>query len=206
VKVATAQTAPPPPKEDTQFWNDVQITAPVTKQVDFLINTTLRIGRDVTFLVDRRVGVGFSFKVGKYLTFSPTYTNIVMRPYKNRKVNENRLSFASTVRFKRGDFTLSDRNLVERRLRFPLDSTRYRNRLQIDHPVQISGFKFTAFVADEVFYDWSVNDWVRNRFAVGGGRVINKNLTFDLYYMRQNDGRARPGDLNIIGTTVRLRP
>lgn len=86
ISATFAQTTRPPLKEDTQFWNDIQITAPVTKQVDFL------------------------------------------------------------------------------------------------------------------------NDWVRNRFSVGGSRAINKRLAFDLYYMRQNDGRARPGDLNIIGTVLRVRP
>ncbi|MEJ7712427.1 MAG: hypothetical protein WKF84_21880 [Pyrinomonadaceae bacterium] len=57
------------------------------------------------------------------------------------------------------------------------------------------------FVADEVFYDWSVDDWVRNRFTIGVSKVFNKTFTGDLYYMRQNDGRSRPGDLHVIGTT-----
>ena len=61
------------------------------------------------------------------------------------------------------------------------------------------------FASDEVFYDWSFDAWVRNRFAVGVSRKFNKYFTGDLYYMRQNDGRSRPGDLHIIGATYRLR-
>lgn len=201
-----AQTLPAPLfKEDTQQWNDLQLAVEVTKQVDFNFYSTFRIGRDITHLVDRRVGVGFTFRAGKYLTFAPNVLSIVMRPSEGRKVNENRLTFPITVRLPLGKFLISDRNQFERRLRFPINSTRYRNRLQIEHPVKIGETSLQLFASDEVFYDWSFDAWVRNRFAVGVSRKFNKYFTGDLYYMRQNDGRSRPGDLHIIGATYRLR-
>ena len=175
------------------------------KQVDFNLYSTFRIGRDITHLVDRRVGAGFTFRVGKYLTLSPYYLNIVMRPSERRKVNENRLLFPITVRVPLGKFLISDRNQFERRLRFPINSTRYRNRLQVEHAIGPDGLALSLFVADEVFYDWSVNRWVRNRFSVGGIKVFNKHFTQDFYYLRQNDGVSIPGDLNVIGTTLRFR-
>ena len=45
---------------------------------------------------------------------------------------------------------------------------------------------------------------MRNRFGVGASHVFNKHFTGDLYVMRQNDGRTRPGNINIIGTVLRL--
>ena len=65
--------------------------------------------------------------------------------------------------------------------------------------------KFVWLVNDEFFYDSVLNDWVRNRFAVGVNHTFNKHLTLDTYVMRQNDGRTRPGDINVIGTTWRIR-
>ena len=200
-----AQAALPVPEEDTQMWHDAQAAVALSKEVDFNLFGTVRFGRDVTHLVDRRAGVGFTFKVGKYLTLAPWYLNIVTRPAEGRKGNENRLNFAATVRFPAGDFAISDRSLFERRLRSPSNSTRYRNRLQIEHGFKPSGVQLTLFASDEVFYDWSVDDWVRNRFSAGVSRRFNKYLTTDLYYMRQNDGRSRPGDLHVIGVTYRLR-
>src|SRR4030095_53117 len=82
-----AQVLPANTHDDTQQWNDIQIAVPVTKQVDFNFYSTFRIGRDISHLVDRRVGAGFSFKVGKYLTLTPSYLNIVMRPFERVKVN-----------------------------------------------------------------------------------------------------------------------
>jgi hypothetical protein len=205
LSLASAQARPPVPEEDTQLWNDLQVAVALSKEVDFNMFGTFRFGRDVTHLVERRVGVGFSFKVGKYLTLAPWHLNIITRPVEGRKGNENRLNFAATLGFHVGKFALSDRNLFERRLRFPLNSTRYRNRLQIEHPFKLSGTQLNWFASDEVFYDWNVDDFVRNRFSVGVSRRFNKHFTGDLYYMRQNDGRSRPGDLHVIGLTYRVR-
>lgn len=202
---ASAQSLRPTPEGDTQMWHDAQAAVALSKDVDFNLFGTVRFGRDITHLVDRRAGIGFTFRVGKYLTLAPWYLNISTRPSEGRKGNENRLHFAATVRFPVGEFTLSDRNLVERRLRFPLNSTRYRNRFQVEHGVKIGEIQLGLFASDEVFYDWSVDDWVRNRFSAGISRRFNKHFTTDLYYMRQNDGRSRPGDLHVIGLAYRLR-
>jgi len=35
--------------------------------------------------------------------------------------------------------------------------------------------------------------------------AFNKHFTLYVYGMRQNDGRTRPGDLNIVGTQLRFR-
>jgi len=193
-------------RSDTQQWSDIQVAVPLTKQIDFVLFGTLRIGRDVSHPVDERLGVGFAFKAGKYLTFTPNYLHITTQPFRNTSLYENRLSFPGTLRFPLGHFTFSDRNLFERRLRHPgRNSTRYRNRLQIEHPLKFSELKLTAFTSDEVFYDWSFNAWVRNRFAVGVSKAFNKHFTQDFYYLRQNDGHSLPGDLNVIGTTLRVR-
>jgi Protein of unknown function (DUF2490) len=195
-----------PSQSDTQSWNDVTFSVALNKAFDFGVLGTLRVGRDVSRPVDERIGAAFSYKAGKYLTFIPAYLHIDMQPFKGRKLYENRLGFATTVRFPVGHFIVTDRNLFERRLRHPGgDSTRYRNRLQIEHPVGPPKMKFSLFVADEVFYDWSFNAWVRNRFTIGVSKVLNKHMTLDLYYLRQNDGHSVPGDIHVIGTNWRFK-
>ena len=202
--LASAQTAPS--QTDTQNWNDVQLSVPLGKPVDFVLQGTLRNGRNITRPVDERIGIGFTFKIGKYLTVFPNYMHIDMQPFEGRRVFEERLAVATTVKFPVGKFLISDRNTFERRLRSPsVDATRYRNRVQVEHPIGSKEKQVSSFASDEVFYDWSVNDWVRNRFAVGVSKVVNKHFTLDLWYMRQNDGRSVPGDLNIIGSTWRFR-
>ncbi|HEY3027423.1 MAG TPA: DUF2490 domain-containing protein [Pyrinomonadaceae bacterium] len=202
---ARAQSAQPV-RDDRQIWSDVQFAVPLNKEVDFVLSGTLRIGRNMTRPVDERIGMAFAFKAGKYLTLTPGYTYIRTQPTRGKNLSEDRLSFAATLKAPVGEFTLTDRNLFERRYRHAQGvSTRYRNRLQIEHPFKLGATQLTWFVADEVFYDWSFNDWVRNRFTIGVSRKFNKHFTGDLYYLRQNDGHSSPGDIHVIGTTLRFR-
>jgi len=195
-----------PSRSDTQNWNDVYLTVPLSKQVDYVMQGTLRNGRNLSRPVDERLGIGFAFKLGKYLTVTPNYLYIGMQPFEGRRIFENRLSVPATVRVPVGRFVFTDRNLFERRLRHPgVNSTRYRNRFQVEHPIGPAKQKISLFVSDEVFYDWLVNAWVRNRAAVGVSKVVNKHFTFELYYLRQNDSHSVPGDLHVIGSTWRFK-
>lgn len=204
--LATCAPAQLVDRTDNQQWTDVQVGVPVTKLFDFNILGTLRLGRDISRPVDERIGVGFTFRAGKYVTVSPNYLNISMQPVRNRQVWENRLTFPVTLRFNVDKFRLSDRNQIEHRIRNSgVRSTRYRNRFLIEHPIGDSKWGLSFTIGDEVFYDWSVNRWVRNRFAIGASKVFNKHFTEEFFYLRQNDGVSIPGDLNVIGTTLRFR-
>ncbi len=201
---ATAQSRVP--KADTQGWNDVQLTIPLNKKSDFIIQGTIRLGRNLTSAVDGRWGFGFNYKVHKYVTLNELYFHREAKPPNGRQEYEDRLSLGATFRVPVKKFTLIDRNWFERRWRSPqVEAWRYRNRMQLEHPFTINKAKFTFFVSDEPFYDWSQRGWVRNRFSVGASHVFNKHFTYDLYLMRQNDGRSRPGDINVIGTVLRFR-
>ena len=204
--LCAAHAAAQVPEKDTQSWNDFQLTIPMTGKVDFLIQGTLRVGDNLTSPVDERWGVGFNYKFNKYLTLGQTFFSRTARPPNGRREREDRLTLGAMLQKPIGKFTLSDRNAFERRWRAPqVDAWRYRNRVRLEHPFQIDKTKFTWFISDEVFYDWSFHDWVRNRAAIGAYHAFNKHFTLELYYMRQNDGRSRPGDLHIIGTQWRFK-
>ena len=205
-KNIAAQTTNPVPETDTQNWNDFQFTVPINKKVDFVLTGTLRIGDNVTEAVDERFGLAFNYKLNSELTLGAWVFGREARPPNGSGEHETRVTLAATYQKPIGKFTLSDRNSFERRWRDPpVDAWRYRNRLRLEHPFEINKTKFTWFVSDEVFYDWSFHDWVRNRAAVGASHAFNKQFTLELYYLRQNDGRARPGDLHIIGSLWRIK-
>jgi hypothetical protein len=190
---------------DNQQWTDVQLAVPVTANFDFNLLGGLRVGRNISNAVDERIGAGFTFRV-KNVTVAPHYLHIGMQPFAGRRIWENRLTFPVNLRFNVGNLRFSDRNQFERRWRNSgVKSTRYRNRFQIEHPIGSDKLTLSLFIADEVFYDWTFDRWVRNRFSVGAIKVFNKHFTQDFYYLRQNDGVSVPGDLNVIGTTLRFR-
>jgi uncharacterized protein DUF2490 len=193
--------------EDTQFWNETQIIFPMRDRVDLMLFGVLRMGRDLARPVDERGGVGVAVKTNKFLTVIPTWLYIAQQPTAMSKNVEHRLVLNATFKFPLGKFAFTDRNLIERRLRNGRDDfTMYRNRLQIDHPVSIGSFKFRVFVADEVWYDSLQNAWTRNRATAGIIKQFSTRFTAEFFYLRQNDGRARPGDAHVIGTLFRLYP
>ena len=195
-----------PLKSDTQFWNDTLLTMPIHKRVDFGFTLTTRTNSHLSDVLDERWGAGWIIKVNKYLTFTPSYFHRQARQPRLIKEHEERLTLGATLRFPVRKFTVIERNGFERRWREPQrDAWRYRVRGQIEHPFTVKKFNLTGYVSDEIFYDWSVHRWVRNRFAVGGYHAFNKHFTLDLYIMRQNDGLSRPGDLTVLGSQMRFR-
>src|SRR5215510_4374546 len=204
---SAAQTVAADAREDLQFWNETQVIMPTNERIDLMLFGVLRIGRDLARPVDERGGTGVAFKTTKILTIIPTWLYVAQQPTATRKNIEHRLIFNATFKFPLGKFAFTDRNLIERRLRNGRDDfTMYRNRLQIDHPARIGSFKFRVFVADEVWYDSLQNMWVRNRASAGVIKQFSRRFAAEFFYLRQNDGRARPGDAHVIGTLFRFYP
>src|SRR6266403_4916813 len=107
------------PETDNQSWNDLQMTVPMTKRVDFTTQITLRLGDNVTQTADQRWGIGFVFKLNKYLTFNPFYFHREARPPNGRHESEYRATLGATIRIPAGKFTISNRSWFERRWREP---------------------------------------------------------------------------------------
>ena len=205
-QTVSAQTSAP--DEDTQSWNEVQIAVPVNKKLDFNLSGQMRFGRNFRNYVDENLGaaIGLTYKPNKHLQFAPSYSYIVNRPLANQNAYESRLNLSATViSSKFFGITVSDRNLFERRWRKPANLWRYRNRLHIERVFKPKNFEFRLFASDEIFYDFRARRLTRNRFTIGVGKPISKHLSADIYYLRQNDGRSRPGDLHVIGTGLRIR-
>jgi Protein of unknown function (DUF2490) len=204
---SSAQTVADAPREGLQFWNETQVIMPTNERIDLMLFGVLRMGRNLARPVDERGGAGVALKTNKFLTITPTWLYVAQQPTATSKNIEHRLVFNATFKFPLGKFAFTDRNLIERRLRNGRDDfTMYRNRLQIDHPASLGSFKFRVFVADEVWYDSLQNAWTRNRASAGIIKQFSERFTAEFFYLRQNDGRARPGDAHVIGTLFKLYP
>lgn len=206
----TAQSQTPPPREDNQFWNETQLIKPLSKTKDLLVIGVLRVGRDFGRPVDERIGAGLAFKPSKYLTIIPTYVYVDQQPFAGRRIKEHRLIFNATAKFKVGELTFTDRNLIERRVRHTTnDFTVYRNRLQLDYPARIGAFKFKPFLADEIWYSTQPGQqgrqgWFRNRISGGIIKQFGERFNAEFFYLRQTDGLSFPGDVHALGTLFRV--
>jgi hypothetical protein len=194
------------PTEDTQVWSDVQLLYPLNEKTDGFLTGTFRSGRDVSHPVDERIGGGLTFKPNKFVTITLAYLYLAQQPLKNVKRYENRVNLAAIFSYPLGKYTISDRNQFERRFLNSRPNTwRYRNRLQVERTFTAGKFKYSLYTSDEIFYDSGAEAWTRNRFLAGFTHKISPNYAIDLYGGRQNDGRVKPGNWNIIGTALKIR-
>ena len=193
-------------EDDVQYWNDIQLTVPLGKRVDFVTKQTLRFGQNVTKLVEGRIAIGAAIKLTKSISVAPTYTFIKARNALGRFRIENRLSLAGSYKFPFKKVTLTHKSTYERRLRSLRNTWRFKPMLTLEKEIPkniIPRAKF--FMSDEVFYDSATDRFSRNRFSIGITKTVTKQLALDIYYMRQNDGTTRPGDLNVIGTLWKVK-
>jgi len=201
---APAQSSNDPDHGDTQLWTEVRFSMPVKNSVDFLVIGGLRAGRNLTDLVNERVGAGVVWRLGKHVELSTIYGRIVWQPVPRQTLHENRFTLDAEFEWPLGRFALAQRNRIDRRLVDGETTTRYRNRVRLTYPLRSFNGGMNIFLSEEVFYDWRLNSWFRNRMAVGVDKPLSKRLLLEIYYLRQNDGMSLPGDIHVIGATLHV--
>ncbi len=201
---AKSQVPPMVAQDDRQSWNDLQLTIPVSKKVDFVTQLTGRFGKNVSRLNDARYQFGFAFKPDKTWTLHQFYWNIRARDSRGRFRTEHRLNLRIGFKFPIKKFGLSHRSWFEYRLRSVGNSWRYRPSVTFEKELPKS-YKAKFYITEEPFYDSVLKKFSRNRLTLGVNKTLTKKLSFDLFFMRQNDGVSRPGDLNVVGTTWRVK-
>jgi len=190
---------------DTQLWTTIYTTTALNRYVDFLANSQLRFGSDISDLVREDVQTGFNFRVCPYFTLSPTYSYINHEPSEGSHSTEDRLDLAATFQLPVGEWRVVITNMPEWRFREPQgDSFRYRPRLTLEHSIGPKPWQLTGYVSDEGFWDSDYREWVRNRYYVGFKKNLIPTVKLDVYYMQQNDGYCSPGDLFVIGCALRF--
>ena len=195
---------------DTQFRPSFEVKVPVVPMVDLRLTGQLRVGENVTRLAEERTGIGVIIKPARFLEVEPFYLFADAQPDPGRSEREHRFGIDLTPQAQFRGFAFSDRNRYEhreigdRRDASHRSSSRYRNRPRIEHPISLSARRLDLYVQDEIYYDRDFRAWTRNEFALGGILPFSRRLELELYYMRRNDGRSRPGDLHIIGSVLRI--
>lgn len=202
---SNAQTAGNTEK-DNQIWNETQLVVWSNDRHELSVSGGLRLGRNLSYLTDRSVSVLYSYKPSAYLTLAGGYLYRAVLPFANRKTFENRLSGSLTFNVPLpGKFKLANRHIFEyRAVNSRSDLRVYRNRLRLEREVSFGKTKITPFGSVEVFYSQR-DHWYRSRYAFGVGKKLTKHVSGEIFYQRQNDAVTRPGDLNVIGTSVRIK-
>ncbi|MDQ3009746.1 MAG: DUF2490 domain-containing protein [Acidobacteriota bacterium] len=197
------------PQRDTQIWPDATITFKLKNNFSLFLFGTIRLGRDDSALISQQAGIGLTRGFGKHFSASFSYRYVANEPTPGKSSTEHRVfaDFTPRTPLKFG-VNVSDRNRIEWRNINETISWRYRNRLQFDRPFSfpVHGHerKITPYVSAESMYDTRYRAWNRTQMYMGARLPISKHVTFDGFYMKQWDARARPGFLNVFGAFWKL--
>lgn len=102
---------------------------------------------------------------------------------------EYQLRTGATFLMQLGPIRVDDRNIWTLS---DAGTTRYRNRLRLTMPVQVSGRTVRFQLLDEAFYEQGGRGWFRNMLGAGVGLDMGRSASLDAYWLVQDDEGNRP--------------
>jgi hypothetical protein len=108
---------------------------------------------------------------------------------------------AATLLLQWGPVRFDDRNLW---VFSDAGTTRYRNRLRLTAPVEVSGRALRFQLLDEVFYEKGGRGWFRNMVGVGVGLDANRSFSADAYWMLMEEDRRTRSSMFLLMLTVHV--
>ena len=139
-----------------------------------------------------------------FVNVPPSGLSLLTNHTANQSYRENQFRLAGTVLTAWHGFTLSDRNMYVRRFTPTSQIDRYRNKIYVSHPLSLGSYRMNPFVFDEVYHDFAPGKWLRrNWFVAAVDMPINRHLTFQPSYIRQDDVYLR--SVNFLGLALIIR-
>jgi Protein of unknown function (DUF2490) len=118
----------------------------------------------------------------------------------------NRMELITTSHFPlKLKLLLTDRNRADLDWTNGAFKWRYRNRLQIEKPLDIRSYHPVPYISAEVYYQEQYQKWSTTELHAGSLFPIKKRYEFDLYYEHQNNtGKSPNRQLEGIGLKLNM--
>ncbi len=202
---------------DYEYWPEINVYERINQNVRLMEQASAGLGTDGV-PVSQQVGLNLDLSVDpnpfrRYVLGAPTlvedrsrlmtlrlgYRYNVSGPDITPEKIQNRLLAELTTRFSLWGLVASDRNGFDWRWISGDYSTRYRNRLQFERPIDINSYELTPYVSAEVFYLLSSGEWNQIRYRGGVQLPVVDNVTVDIYVGLNHVWQPTPGDIYGMG-------
>ncbi len=190
---------------DQQLWNTESIEGGLSPGVKVKMEAEFRFGDNVSQLYYNHTDAGLAFKLSDLLSIGLNYRQIYEKK-KDLLVEENRPHVNATLKGKWLGIKISDRSRLEYRILKNKDNSwRYRNKLGLDLPVKWSAMEIQPYLADEIFVDFAVSEFNRNRLYAGLKGKITEKLRTDIFYLWQSSKKNDVwNNINVIGFKLKV--
>jgi hypothetical protein len=106
------------------------------------------------------------------------------------------------------DFPVSTRSRIEYRDRTAKEDVwRYRNKITVNLPVELTPLKLKPYLADEIFITLNDDNIDKNRLYFGVVMPLSQSVEAEIFYMWQTS-RVDSGDwsdIQVLGTTLKFK-
>jgi len=192
---------------DFQFWSTASASFKVTDNWGGKFEEEFRFGDDASQLYYQHSDLGFVYRgLADWLDVGLNFRLVFEKNSAGQWKQENRPHLNATFKGKLNGVSVSNRSRFEYRDREDKkDVWRYRNKLTVKLPIELTELKLKPYIADEIFVDFEGAGVNRNRFYAGLSAPISKRLDGGLYYLWQSSKSAGTWkDINVLGIQLKI--
>ncbi|MDP2911690.1 MAG: DUF2490 domain-containing protein [Candidatus Omnitrophota bacterium] len=191
---------------DFQVWNTDVEEFKINNNSKIALEEEFRWGDNANEFYYQHYDAGFFYNLEKYLNIGGGYRHIY--ELKNGKFKqESEPYITATLLWDIKGFKFEDRNRMEYRyFDYQADSSRYRNKITMKLPCNLTKIGIQPYLSDEIFISFGgTNQFNQNRFSSGIGMNLTKNVKAEIYYMLQSaKSSGKWTDINVLGTKLKV--
>jgi hypothetical protein len=192
---------------DFEYWATTEVSFGINKDWGCTFEEQIRVRDTGGEFFYHHSDLGFVCKsLGDWIDLGVNFRKVYIKDGKGNWTQEDRPHFNATLKGKVFGMDVSDRSRLEYRDREnEKDVWRYRNKVILRFPVELTPLKLQPYVAEEAFINLDEEGFNLNRLSGGFYIGFSKNIKGDVYYLWQaselDDGWK---DVNVVGTSVKF--
>jgi hypothetical protein len=195
--------------EGFQWWNNASVAFGVAEDWKCTFEQEFRLGDDGGNLYYEHSDLAFTYSgLAEWLDLGAGFRLVYEKDSSDDFKRENRPHLNVTLKGKLFDCSVSTRSRFEYRDRTAKEDVwRYRNKVTVKLPFELTRLKLKPYLADEIFITLNDDNVDRNRVYAGTVFEPAKGLDADIYYMWQSS-RSNSGtwkDIQVLGTALKFK-
>ena len=193
---------------DFQYWSAAGASFDINKDWKFTFEEEFRFGDGAGDLYRHHSDMGFIYRgLGDWIDLGFNYRQVYEKDSKGKWNEEHRPHLNVTLKGKLFGLDMSDRSRFDYRDREnKKDVWRYRNKLTVKLPFELTSLKLQPYLADEAFITLNDDNIDKNRLYAGFSVKLSKDISGEVYYMLQHSRSKEQWDhTNVLGTAIKLR-
>jgi len=192
---------------DFEYWATTGASFDINKDWGCTFEEELRFKDTGGELYYHHSDLGFVYKnFADRIDLGVNFRKVYKKDSKGEWTQEDMPHLNATLKRKVFGLDVSDRARLEYRDREnEKDVWRYRNKITVKLPVELTELKLQPYLAEETFTNLDEEGFNNNRMSGGFSINLSKKVKGDIYYLWQAsklDGGWK--DVNVIGTSLRF--